>query len=449
MNKLLVALILAAGVTPAQEVTGDWLGVLEGRSIKVRIGVHINKDAAGALQGTMDSLDQGAMGIGISSVSFKEGVLKFAVDMAHVQYEGTLKPDGSIEGTWNQGAPLRLVLKRSSVAEMQLPRPQNPVKPYPYREEEVTYQNKTAGIKLAGTLTIPQGKGPFTTVLLITGSGAQDRDESLMGHKPFLVLSDYLTRRGIEVLRVDDRGVGGSGGNFATSTTADFATDTEAGVEFLKTRPEVNHRKIGLIGHSEGGAIAPMVAARHRDVAFIVMMAGVGVPGTDLIVEQVRALALASGMPREKADEAASKQRQIVTAVRDEKDMDTLKSKLRDLLAKDLPADQVGPAIGQLTSPWYRYLMAFDPAPVLTKVKCPVLAINGEKDLQVPPKINLPAIRKGLEAAGNKNFEVVELPGLNHLFQTAKTGLVIEYAQIEETISPVALEKMGVWIGKR
>ena len=449
MNKLLVVLTLAAGIASAQEITGDWFGMLEGRSVALRIAIHINKDAAGALEGSMDSLDQGAMGIAISNVSFKDRVLKFAVDLAHAQYEGTLKPDGSIEGTWNQGAPLRLALKRTTAAETQLPRPQNPVKPYPYREEEVAYQNKKAGIKLAGTLTIPYGKGPFTTLLLITGSGAQDRDESLMGHKPFLVLSDYLTRHGIEVLRVDDRSIGGSGGNIATSTTGDFATDVEAGIAFLKARPEVDKRKIGLVGHSEGGAIAAMVAARDPDVALIVMMAGTGVPGTDLIVEQVRALALASGMPREQADIAAAKQRKIVELVRDEKDQDTLKRKLRELLAKDVQADQVEPAIGQLTSPWYRYFMAFDPGAALMKVTCPVLAINGEKDLQVPPKVNLPAIRKALEAAGNKHFEVVELPGLNHLFQTAKTGLVSEYAQIEETISPVALEKMAEWIGKR
>jgi pimeloyl-ACP methyl ester carboxylesterase len=397
----------------------------------------------------MDSLDQGAAGIKLSNVTCKDGNLKFAADSAHIQYEGALKPDGSIDGTWKQGVPLPLVLKRSSGAETQLRRPQNPVKPYPYREEDVTYKNKQAGIKLAGTLTTPQGKGPFTAVLLITGSGQQDRDESLMGHKPFLVLSDYLTRRGIEVLRVDDRGIGGSGGNFATSTTADFATDVEAGVTFLRARREVNKRKIGLVGHSEGGVIAPMVAARNRNIAFIVMMAGSGIPGTDLIVEQVRAIALTAGIPPDRADIAAAKQRQIVTLVRDEKDTDTLKRKLRELIAKDVPAGQIESTITQLTSPWYRYFMALDPATALSKVTGPVLAINGEKDLQVPPKINLPAIRKALEAGRNKNFEVIEMPGLNHLFQTAKTGLVSEYAQIEETMSPAALEKMAGWIGKR
>jgi pimeloyl-ACP methyl ester carboxylesterase len=447
MKSLLFGLVLAAGIASAQEISGDWLGVLG--STKLRIAIHINKDAAGVFRGTMDSLDQGAMGIKLSNITFKDGALRFAVDIVRGHYEGKLQPDGSIDGTWNQGAPLPLVLKRGNAPEASLRRPQNPAKPYPYREEEVTYENKQARIKLAGTLTTPHGDGPFTAVLLITGSGAQDRDESLMGHKPFLVLSDYLTRHGIEVLRVDDRSVGGSGGNFATSTTADFATDVEAGVAFLKTRAEVDHRKIGLIGHSEGGMIAPMVAARNRDVAFIVMMAGVGIPGTDLIVEQVRALALAAGGSREHADRAAAQQREIVTLVRDEKDLDTLKLKLRDLLPKNVPADQVEPAITQLISPWYRYLMAFDPAPVVMKVTCPVLVLNGDKDLQVPSKINLPAIRKALESGGNKKFEVVEFPGLNHLFQTATTGLVTEYAQIEETIAPVALEKIATWVGKR
>ncbi len=449
MKNLFFVLAVAAGVASAQDITGDWQGVLDAGTARLRLAVHINKDSAGALQGTMDSLDQGAMGLKLSKVNFQNGVLKFDIDIVRGQYEGKLKADGSIDGTWNQGMSLPLVLKRSTTAQAAPTRPQNPTKPYPYREQEVSYENKQGGIKLAATLTVPEGKGPFPAVLLITGSGPQDRDESLMGHKPFLVLADYLTRHGIAVLRADDRGVGASGGVFANSTTADFATDAEAGVAFLKSRPEVNPRKIGLIGHSEGGAIAPMVAARHPDVAFIVMLAGPGVSGADLIVEQVRALASAAGATAAQADESARKQRQIVTMVTQEKDLDTLRTKLRESLAKDLPPAQIDQAINQLTSPWYRYFLSFDPATVLSKVTCPVLALNGEKDLQVPPKINLPAIRKALQAAGNKDFEVIEMPGLNHLFQTAKTGLVSEYAQIEETMSPAVLEKIASWIAKR
>jgi len=334
-------------------------------------------------------------------------------------------------------------------SELVLKRPQNPVKPYPYRDEDVSYENKVQNVTLAATLTIPQGKGPFPGVLLITGSGPQDRDESLMQHKPFLILSDYLTRHGIVVLRADDRGTAKSTGVFATATTADFATDVEAGIAYLKTRAEVDPHKIGLIGHSEGGVIAPMVAARNKDVAFIVMMAGTGVPGDEILVAQGEAIAVASGKAPDEAAKDAVKKREMLKLVETEKDEAVLEKELKEKMAGDVPEAQAGFAVKQLTSPWFRYFLAYDPATALRKVTCPVLAINGSLDKQVLPSQNLPPIRKALEEAGNKHFEIDELPGLNHLFQTAKTGSPAEYAQIEETMSPVALEKMSGWILKQ
>jgi fermentation-respiration switch protein FrsA (DUF1100 family) len=271
-----------------------------------------------------------------------------------------------------------------------------------------------------------------------------------LGHKPFLVLSDYLTRRGIAVLRADKRGIGKSTGNLAVATTADFATDAEAGVAYLKTRSEVDPHKIGLVGHSEGGVIAPMVAARNSDVAFIVMMAGDGVPGDQIIVEQVRLLDEVAGASKEKAAEAAVQERELLTLVEAEKNEAALDKKLREQLAADgVPEAQIGVSIQSLTSPWYRYFLTYDPATALRKVACPVLVLNGSKDLQVPPAQNLPAIRKALEDGGNKHFEIDEMPGLNHLFQTAKTGSPTEYAQIEETISPAVLDKIAGWILKQ
>jgi pimeloyl-ACP methyl ester carboxylesterase len=284
---------------------------------------------------------------------------------------------------------------------------------------------------------------------LIPGSGPHDRDETLLGHKVFLVLADYLTRKGIVVLRVDDRGVGKSTGNLADATTADLATDAEAGVAYLKTRSEVDPHKIGLIGHSEGGLIAPMVAARNADVAFIVMMAGPGVPGDEILVEQVLLISEASGASHDVAEKNATAEREVVTLVKQEKDNAVLEKDLREKLAGKIPEAQIDPTIKQLTSPWVRYFIAYDPAPALRKVKCPVLAINGEKDVQVPPKQNLPAIRRALEEGGNQHAEADELPGLNHLFQTAKTGVPSEYSEIEETMSPAAMEKIASWILKQ
>jgi uncharacterized protein len=436
-----------AKVQPS-DIDGAWSGALAVGETKLRVVFHIVNTVDG-LKATMDSPDQGVKGLPTSGVTRDGATLKIEVKQINGQYEGKLSDDKStVTGSWTQGAQsLPLVLQHGKDAATEEPkRPQNPVRPLPYREEEVSYLNKVQGDTLAGTLTIPPGKGPFTAVLLITGSGPQDRDEALMGHKPFLVLSDWLTRKGIEVLRVDDRGVGKSTGIFATATTADFATDVEAGVAFLKTRQEVNPHKIGLIGHSEGGIIAPMVAARNPDVAFIVMMAGSGVPGDQILLEQRTLIAEASGESKEDAEKDAAKEKEVLALVVKEKDSPDLEQDLKAKLSADVKDPQLGAQVKLLTSPWFRYFLAYDPGPTLRLVKCPVLALGGEKDLQVPVQQNLPVIRKALEDGGNKHFEVVELPGLNHLFQTAKTGSPLEYGSIEETISPVALEKMSSWI---
>lgn len=433
------------------DIDGAWIGTLEvGAGIKLRVVFHIVNTESGLVT-TMDSPDQGMNGLPTTKTTRDGTKLKIDVQKISGAFEGTIDTEtNSIVGTWTQGAEMPLVLRRlKDQSELELRRPQNPVKPYPYRDEDVSYENKMQNVTLAATITIPSGKGPFPGVVLITGSGPQDRDESLLGHKPFLVLSDYLTRHGIAVLRADDRGTAKSTGDFSTATTADFAIDTEAGIAYLKTRAEIDPHKIGLIGHSEGGIIAPMIAARNPDVAFIVMMAGSGVPGDEILVAQVQAIAESSGKTHEEAVKTAAKQREILALVKSEKDPAVLEKELKEKLSGEGLEAQAGIEIKALTSPWFRYFMAYDPATALRKVTCPVLAINGEKDMQVPPKQNLPAIRKALEQAGNKHFEVDELPGLNHLFQTAKTGSPAEYASIEETISPVALDKMSRWILKQ
>jgi len=437
----------STGTIKHSELEGIWQGTLQVGGKPLRLVFYITSTADG-LAATMDSPDQGASGIPVISARREGDVLTLQLPNLGAKYEGTVAKDvSSIEGSFTQGgASLPLTLKRGVDAKppQEARRPQNPVKPYPYRAEDLAYANPRAGIQLAATLTLPPGPGPFRAAILITGSGQQDRDETILGHKPFLVLADYLTRHGIAVLRSDDRGAGGSGGDFAAATTADFATDTEAALAYLKTRPEVDSRKIGLVGHSEGGIIAPMVAARHGDVAFIVMMAGPGVPGDQIVTAQVVAGAEAAGMAHEAAAQAGMQQRRILDLVEQEKDQAVLRQKLSAELA--LPPAQIDPVFRQLTSPWYRYFLTYDPAPALRHVTCPVLAINGGKDTQVPPKLNLPAIRKALEDGGNRHFEVDEIPGLNHLLQHAKTGAVAEYAQIEETMAPEALDKMASWI---
>lgn len=433
------------------DIDGAWMGTLDLGSIKLRVVFHIVSIEDG-LTATLDSLDQGAKDIPTSSVTRDGSSLKIEVKKIEGTFDGKIAADvSSIDGTFTQmGGTHPLLLKRvKDEAELELKRPQNPVKPYPYHDEDLTYDNKVQNVTLAATLTIPQGKGPFPAVVLITGSGPQDRDETLLGHKPFLVLSDYLTRHGIAVLRADDRGTAKSTGDFSTATTADFATDTEAGVAYLKTRAEVDPHKIGLIGHSEGGVIAPMIAARNKDVAFIVMMAGTGVPGDQILPAQGEAIEVAGGKSPEEAAKNAAKLREMLTLVETEKDAIILEKKLKEKMAGDVPEGQIGLQIKQLTSVWFRYFLTYDPATALRKVTCPVLAINGSLDKQVLPSQNLPAIRKALAESGNQHVEVDELTGLNHLFQSAKTGSPAEYAQIQETMSPVALDKMATWIAKQ
>jgi fermentation-respiration switch protein FrsA (DUF1100 family) len=435
----------------ASDIDGDWLGTLDTGMGRLRLVLHVINTEDG-LSATLDSLDQNAKGIPVTSITRKGSSLKFDVKSVGGSYEGTISPDfGTFTGTWSQlGKSWPLALKRvKSASELERRRPQNPVKPYPYREEEVAYKNSSANIELAATLTIPRGKGPFPAVLLMSGSGPHDRDESLMGHKPFLVLADYLTRKGIVVLRADKRGVGRSGGNYAQAVMADFASDADAGVAYLKTRAEVDPRKIGLVGHSEGGVEAPMSAAHNPDVAFVVMMAGMGVPGDQLLPEQMRLIEQAAGKNPDEIEKDLAMQRDLLATVEKDKDDSVLEKDVREKLAGKVPDVQIGMQVKAVSSPWFRGLLEYDPAPTLSKVTCPVLAISGEKDVQVPPQQNLPPIRKALEASGNKNYEVDELPGLNHLFQTAKTGGIGEYSEIEETMSPVAMEKVASWILKQ
>jgi len=438
------------------DIDGTWMGTLDTGTIKLHVVFHILNSANG-LTATMDSPDQGMKSLQTSAVKRDGASLRIEADKLDGVYEGTIPADkSSIDGKWTQkGNTFPLVLKPvKDEALLEPKRPQNPVKPYPYRDEDVTYENKIQNVTLAATFTVPQGKGPFSAVVLITGSGPQDRDETLLGHKPFLILSDYLTRHGIAVLRADDRGTAKSTGDFKTATTADFATDTEAGIAYLKTRLEVDPRKIGLIGHSEGAVIAPMIAARNPDVAFIVMMAGSGVSGDQVLVAQREAIAVASGTKPEEAAKYAAKEKEMLALIEaekvpTEKDDAALEKELREKMAGDVPESQIGLQIKLLTSPWFRYFLTYDPAIALRKVTCPVLVLNGEKDKQVLPEQNLPPIRQALTQAGNKHFEVDELPGLNHLFQTANTGSPTEYAGIEETMSPVALEKINTWIAKQ
>ena len=464
-SRLLFTLVLLISTfsIAQQDLSGIWSGKLDlPNTVKLTIAFNLSKDEAGNYKATLDSPDQGAMGIPTESTTINNDSVRIEIPIIKGYYVGKIFYDEmKIVGKWNQaGSSFDLDVKK--VDKLEKPnRPQEPKEPYPYNSEEVLFENEKDNIVLAGTLTFPKEGSNFPAVVMITGSGGQDRNEELLGHKPFLVISDYLTRNGIAVLRFDDRGIAQSTGDHSKATSEDFANDVLAAVQFLKERKEIDKTKIGLIGHSEGGMIAPLAAIQSDDVSFIILMAGPGIPGDSILYLQGALIQRAEGESEEKIKKSVELQRSIFKMVINSTDDEKLNKDLRDKFYEEYPnmTEEEKKEIGDpevyldmqiktITSPWFKYFLKFDPAPVLEKVKCAVLAINGENDLQVPPRENLSAIKSALERSGNNNFEVVELKRLNHLFQSSETGRISEYGQLEETISPLALQTMLDWIKK-
>lgn len=455
---LVLIAVLAIGLSFAQDITGDWNGMLEAGGQKIRIVFHIKTGETGLIA-TMDSPDQGVFDLPTRTVVFENSQLEVVMDAPPIAYQAEYR-DGGFYGIFKQaGYEFPLDLQRKAMEKAVYNRPQEPKEPYPYYTEEVVFSNPGAGIKLAGTLSLPRKDGVFPTVVMITGSGAQNRDEELMGHKPFLVIADHLTRNGIAVLRFDDRGFGASEGDFGTATSVDFASDVNSAVQYLKTRPEIG--KIGLMGHSEGGMIAPMVASQNPDVEFIVLLAGTGIRGDKILAWQTNAILKASGVTQEELDEVLPINQRIYEMVIAEADPEILSQNIEAYMdslytegSLELPGgiakdEFIEQTAASMTSPWMMYFIKYDPAPTLSKVKCPVLAVNGSKDLQVPPKMNLKAIKAALRKGGNKNVTTKEYPGLNHLFQKCKTGSPDEYAAIEQTFYPQVMKDFSKWIKKQ
>lgn len=460
MRASILFLLLASCIpVMGQQITGDWHGLLDIPGSPLRLVFHVSQTEDG-YSATLDSPDQNAYGIPVSSTKYENRTLTFTVTDLSIDYTGILQGDSIVRGTFRQaGQVFALNLTRKPVAKPVVVRPQDPTPPYPYEEEDVVFTNAADDIKLAGTFTMPSQGGPFTTVVLISGSGPQDRNEELMGHRPFLVLADHLTRAGIAVLRFDDRGTGKSTGNFSVATTMDFARDVQAAIDYLKTRTEVDATRIGLIGHSEGGLVAPLVATSSRDVAFIVMLAGPGIRGKELLVLQSELISRTMGFKEELIERSRAVNEGVFNLVLNITEPDSLRPKIVTYLREALKSNPhilaqsgmsedtfVNMQASALSSPWMQTFIRHDPAPILEKVSCPVLALFGEKDLQVPPVPNAEAVTEALRKGGNTRSTVKVLPGLNHLFQQAHTGSPAEYGAIEQTISPTALDAMSSWI---
>lgn len=432
---------------------GVWQGALEGNGMRLRLQLHVTHDDKKQLVAALDSPDQGISGLPAVKVSQKDSLFHFEIPSVSGVFEGTVNAaKNSIAGTWSQSRVEEKLVFRRSGELLPLLRPQEPSKPYPYKEEEVSFSNGAAKISLAGTLTLPSGSGPFSAAILIAGSGPHDRDESLAGHRPFLILADHLTRKGLAVFRYDKRGNGKSTGDFASATTEDFASDAAAAVTYLKTRKEIDPARIGLIGHSEGGVIAPMLAANSQPpVAWIILLAGPGLKGEDVLLLQSEMILRSAGVNDGEISRTLAFNKQTYALVRQEKDPKALEAQLNDLVQSTSTAAALSPAAIQaqlrlLVSPWFRYYLDYDPAPALQKTACPVLALTGEKDLQVPAKQNLAKIEQALKDGANKDYQTTELLGLNHLFQHAPTGSPTEYGGIEETMAPEALRAISEWV---
>ena len=440
-TKILILLLLSIQSLFSQDITGSWEGELEIQGMKLPLIVHIKKED-GKLVSSLDSPKQGAKDIPVTKTTFQSNQLEFEVASIGLTYTGKYTNE-TFEGFFKQGGmelPLNLIKQNGESKTIN--RPQTPIPPFNYDTEEVSFVNSIDKNTLAGTLSEPTDfnkKSPI--IVMITGSGKQNRDEEIFGHKPFAVIADDFAKKGIATLRIDDRGMGGSSKGSKEETSYNYATDINAAVLFLTTK---GYKNIGLLGHSEGGMIAPIVTTMNKNVGFLVLMAGPGTPIDELLAKQNYLNSKLTGLKEELAQDNLKSNQKIYSFVKNysganyEKDLEQFLSDSNEKIPDA--------TLNQLKSSWFKYFMKFNPDDYLSKIKIPVLAINGSLDFQVPSKDNLDAIKKSLTKAKNKNFEVLEFEGMNHLFQEAKTGAFSEYEEIEQTIAPVVLDKMSSWI---
>jgi alpha/beta superfamily hydrolase len=459
---IVFAIVVTMSIVSAfsQDISGDWNGEAKRGEKLITFVFKIEKENS-KYSSTMSVPTFRVSGIKPSTTTFIDGKLIIDGSNVGMNYKGIFnKESQQFEGTYKEGGlEMTLNLKKGAIKIEDLRRPQEPVKPYPYYEEDVVFKNIEAKVSLAGTLTLPNKNGKIPVVILISGSGPQDRDESFMGHKSFLVLSDYLTKQGIGVLRFDDRGNGESTGNFGNATTEDFSKDVLSAITYLKTRNDVDIKNIGLIGHSEGGIIAPLVANNSKDVAFMVLLASTGISGTELSVMQSKTL---RQFPVKDEIAYEKNTRKAIAIVTSNKSDLEIKNELTThynafikpiLTSLNVPEEKINLFIeSQLKTslkPWSRYFLQYNPADEIEKLQMPVLSLNGSKDTQVNAKINQEGIRKALIKGGNKDYEIIELENLNHFFQECETGNMDEYRKIEQTFSPTALKEISNWIFKR
>ncbi|MCH7875817.1 MAG: alpha/beta fold hydrolase [Gemmatimonadetes bacterium] len=449
-----MSLEIAATPAVGQQIDGSWRGSVSVMGQVIPFVVHF-ATADGALGATIDI--QGVSGLALKSVTWEHPAVHFELEAGPgiAVWDGELADD-SIAGSFTQAGvtgTFSMVRAREDVGEEEPP---------PYGEEEVQFTN--GEITLAGTLTVPPSPGPHPAVVMITGSGPQNRDEELFpDYKPFRVIADHLTRHGIAVLRYDDRGVGGSTGSVTEATSADFAGDVLAAVAFLRSRPEIAAGQIGVLGHSEGGIVGPLAATRSDDIAFVIMLAGPGLNGEQILYAQGELIVRAGGGDDDAVARQRALQQRIFTAIRTDRGWDEVRDMIAAQIEESLASMTVEQReaiedddafiqrlveaqIGQIRSKWFRFFIDHDPLPVLERVRVPILGLFGELDLQVPAEQNRDAIREALERSGHPDYMLRILPGVNHLFIPATTGSPSEYATLDKEFAPGFLDLIAEWI---
>ena len=434
---LIIVLSFIAKLTNAQ-IEGYWKGEIDLGAQKLEMAFNIMATENG-FSATLDVPAQGAFDVPVDETEFQDNQLTLKMSAMGASYAGMLKEIG-IEGTFTQhGMSFPLNLQKGT-KEAKKTRPQDPQPPFPYRIEEVRFVNEKEGNTLVGTLTVPDGEGPFPAMVLVSGSGQQNRDEELMNHRPFWVIADYCARHGIAVLRYDDRGMGGSTGALENATSLDFSYDAEAAFDFLRKQNHIDASCVGILGHSEGGIINFMVSARRPEVAFLVSLAGTSVNGMEVLKAQQAAILSASGMSEELIQFSTNTNAQLfdivyTSASREEADS-LLRLKMQSWGYNEELTEQT---LSQITMPWMYYFIKYDPTEAIVKTNCPALLLNGSKDLQVLASQNLPGYERIIKEHGKTNLILRELPDLNHLFQHCEKGIPDEYVTIDETISPEVL----------
>jgi len=474
MKKILLLLILGfqSFLSISQDVVHKWSGVLNAGGQKIELRLNLIQNADKTYSSNWDIPAQKVKGLASSKTELLNNQLAVEIKMIGASYSGSLNMSGDkVDGAWSQSGmsfPLNMETVKEGQEEKIFLKPQTPKPPFAYNIKDFVYEGNETKLSYGATLTYPNGDKKFPLIILITGSGRQDRDETIFDHKPFAVIADYLTKKGYAVLRVDDRGAGKSTGDFSNSTTADFAQDVEEHIRYAKNLPMIDTNQIGLLGHSEGGLIAPMVAVRNKSVAFVILMAGPGVEIGELMAMQNEMVLKSAGISQEainayiplyknlmktivsinSTQDANAKAIEIVKNWYSNTDKNLVKSTTN--ISSESDINKFATSMSEtLSTKWWKYFASYNPQIALQKLKCPVLAINGSSDIQVPAEANLKAIEFALKKAGNKKVTTMKFDGLNHLFQKCTKCTVQEYGELETTIEPEVLEYINNWLSKK